>query len=68
MRYRTKYTLKTWLYSCAQSNILNGISNDTKIVKVTPWWLAAIYAAAGVTAVLTAIFLFLGFKAGKKEA
>lgn len=61
-----QYTLKTWLYSCAQSNILNGISNTTKIVKVTPWWLAAIYAAAGVTAVLTALFLFLGFKSGKK--
>ena len=63
-----QYTLKTWLYYCAQSNILNGISNDTKIVKVTPWWLAAIYAAAGVTAVLTAIFLFFGFKSGKKNA
>ena len=63
-----QYTLKTWLYATAQSNVLNGISNSTKIVKVTPWWLASIYAAAGVTAVLTAIFLFLGFKAGKKEA
>ena len=47
---------------------MNGISNTTKVVKVTPWWLAAIYAAAGVTAVLTALFLFLGFKSGKKAA
>lgn len=64
---KMQYTLKTWLYSCAQSNVMNGISNTSKIVKVTPWWLAAIYAAAGVTGILTALFLVLGIKAGKKQ-
>ena len=62
-----QYTLKTWLYACEKSNAMNGISNTSKIVKVTPWWQAAIYAAACVTGILTAIFLFLGFKAGKKQ-
>ena len=62
-----QYTLKTWLYSCAKSNAMNGISNTSKIVKVTPWWQSAIYGAVAVTAVLTALFLFLGIKAGKKK-
>ncbi|MBQ6384773.1 MAG: glycoside hydrolase family 3 protein [Lachnospiraceae bacterium] len=62
-----QYTIKTWLYSAAQSNVMNGISNSSRIVKVTPWWQSAIYAAAAVTALLTALFLFLGVKAGKKK-
>ena len=62
-----QYTLKTWLYSLAQSNTLNGISTTSRIVKVLPWWQGAIYAAAAVTALLTALFLFLGIKAGKKR-
>ena len=62
-----KYSLKTWLYATAQSNVLNGISATSKIVKVTPWWLGSIYAAAAVTGVLTVLFIFLGLKPEKKK-
>ena len=31
---------------------MNGITSDTRIVRVTPWWEAALYAINAVTGVL----------------
>ena len=57
------------LYTVANSNAMNGLASGDKVVKITPWWQMAIYALIGVTAVLSALFLFLmvrGIMAWKK--
>lgn len=61
-----QYTLKTWLYSLAQSNLTNGLSVTTKIVKVYPWWQMALFCADGVFGVLTLLFVAMALK--KKKA
>ncbi|MBQ6362122.1 MAG: glycoside hydrolase family 3 C-terminal domain-containing protein [Lachnospiraceae bacterium] len=61
-------SLKSWLYSVAQSNAANGLTETTVIKHVTPWWLQALYAADAVFAALTLLFVFLGLKSKKKEA
>lgn len=58
--------IKYWLYALAHSNIINGLSQTTEIVPVTPWWQMALYVADGILAALTALFVFLGLKSKKK--
>ncbi len=60
--------IKSWLWTCAQTNVTNGLSATTKLVTVTPWWKAALYAADAVLAALSALFIFLALwnKKGKK--
>lgn len=41
------------LYTVANSHAMNGISTETRIVEVTPWWKTAIYALDVVLALLT---------------
>ena len=63
--------LKYYLYQAVQSNAMNGISSTTEIVPVRTWVDNALTAATIATAVLTVLFLVLGFlksaKAGKKD-
>jgi beta-glucosidase len=58
--------IKYWLYALAHSNIINGLSKTTEIVPVTPWWQMTLYAADGVFAGLTVLFVLLGVKHKKK--
>ncbi len=60
--------IKSWLWACARTNAMNGLSTTTELVTVTPWWQAALYAADAVLAVLSALFIFLALwnKKGKK--
>ncbi len=46
-----------YYYAMANSNLMNGISKDTEIVTVTPWWKTAIVTADIVLGILTAICL-----------
>ena len=54
-------------HSCA----FNGISSDTKIVNVTPWWdtmlVALVGAFGGLSAVALGLTIFFTLKPGKKE-
>ena len=54
-----KQMLKYDLYSFANSNTMNGITTDTRVVRVHPWWEKALYAVNGVTGVLAAALLAL---------
>lgn len=58
--------IKHWIYSLAQSNAANGLSETTVMKKVTPWWMTALYAGDAVFAILTLLFLYLGLKSKKK--
>ena len=52
-----KQMLKYDLYTFANSNTMNGITTDTRIVRVHPWWEKALFAVNGVTGVLAAALL-----------
>jgi beta-glucosidase len=41
------------LYTQLHSNAMNGISADTRIVKITPWWVDAISSATKVVTIVT---------------
>ena len=58
--------IKSYLYSAARSNALNGITENTKIDYVLTWWQKAIIGAQIGTGVLTLAFLALYF-AGKRK-
>ena len=51
--------IKSYLYSIARSNAMNGITESTKTVYVLTWWQKAIIAAEVGTGLLTAAFLCL---------
>lgn len=40
------------LYTYANSNAMNGISNNTRTIAITPMWIKALYVADGVVALL----------------
>ena len=48
MRTAAKRIMYQTVWSCA----MNGISSDTKIVQITPWWETALYTADAVVGVL----------------
>lgn len=65
-RFETGYSQMAWAmrqsakricYQTAWSNAMNGISSNTQIVSVTPWWQSALYTADGVFLALFAIGL-----------
>ena len=58
--------IKSYLYSAARSNALNGITENTKINYVLTWWQKAIIGAEITTGILTVAFLALWF-AGKRK-
>ncbi|MBQ2901463.1 MAG: glycoside hydrolase family 3 protein [Agathobacter sp.] len=45
------------IYAIANSNAMNGISADSQVVEITPWWQMALYALAAVIWVLSAIVI-----------
>ena len=47
-----KQNIKYTLYAIAGSNAMNGITSDTTIVRVYPWWEKALYAANAVSGIL----------------
>lgn len=57
---KMQYTLKTWLYALAKSNLSNGLSATTKLVTIHPWWQKALYAADAVFGILTILFVVVG--------
>ena len=64
-----KQMLKYDLYTFANSNTMNGITTDTRIVRVHPWWEKALFAVNGVTGVLAAALLawYVASVLSKKE-
>lgn len=51
-----RLTAKHNVYAAVNSVAVNGLSSDTYVVTITPWWETAILAVAGVSAVLTVGF------------
>lgn len=62
-----KQGIKYYLYNFAASNAMNGISNTAELVYVNTWWQIALYAAIGVTAVLTLGSLAMYVRTGRKK-
>ena len=60
-------TAHYYLYTIANSAIMNGYSTDSKVVSVTPWWKPVMYTVIGVFAVLELLFLALSAKNRKKS-
>jgi len=58
------------IYAIANSNAMNGISADSQVVEITPWWQMTLYVVSGI---VWAISLFvivrttLTLKKQKKE-
>ena len=59
--------IKSYLYSAARSNALNGITENTKINYVLPWWQKAIIGTEIATGILTLAFLALTSAGGKRK-
>ena len=66
-----KQMLKYDLYTFANSNTMNGVTTDTRVVRVYPWWEKTLLAVNGVTGVLAALcciwYLVSAFKAPAKK-
>jgi len=54
---KMQLAMKSYLYSIARSNAMNGISENTKTNYVLTWWQKAIIGAEAATAALTVVFL-----------
>ena len=50
---------KNILYNDANSNIMNGLNNNSVIVSITPWWQPALHWTIAGFAVLTALCLIM---------
>ncbi len=50
-----KQMLKYDLYTFANSNTMNGVTTDTRVVRIYPWWEKTLLAVNGVTGVLAAL-------------
>lgn len=51
-----------YLYTVANSSVMNGYSVDSKIVSVTPWWQPLMIALIVVFAALDILFIFMDLK------
>ena len=51
-----------YLYTAANSNIMNGYSVNSKVVSVTPWWQPTMYGLIAAFAVLDAVSLLMLLK------
>ena len=60
--------IKNYHYMLSRSNLINGMSEDSTIVRVYPWWQKALYALDGVLAGLTVLALILYVRSRKKES
>lgn len=50
---RLRDAVKNKHYTLSHTNLVNGLSPDSKVVKITPWWQYALYGIDGVFALLT---------------
>ena len=64
---KLRETAHYYLYTIANSAIMNGYSTDSKVVTVTPWWKPVMYTLIGVFAVFEILFLALSVKSRKKS-
>ncbi len=64
-----KQMLKYDLYTFANSNTMNGVTSDTRVVRVHPWWETTLLAVNWVTGALTvaACAWYVVSALGKKE-
>jgi beta-glucosidase len=64
-----KKMLKYDLYTFANSNTMNGVTSDTRVVRVHPWWETTLTAVNWVTGVLAvaACAWYVGSALSKKE-
>jgi len=65
-----KQMLKYTLYTFVNSNAMNGITSDTRVVRVHPWWEYAFWGLNAVTGALTLLMcvLYLLSLAKKKDS
>lgn len=61
-----KTATKHILYTVANSNAMNGISAETKVVSTLPWWKVALIVIDSVLAVLTVVSVVLWIVTKKK--
>lgn len=72
-----RQSAKNYMYAYANSNLVNGLSSNTRIVSITPWWANAITYTSIALSALTLV-CFIGFvvsdvrtrkqtKSGKEE-
>ena len=47
------------LYTVVNSNAMNGVTAETKIVSVTPWWKTALICVDVVLGILVAVSIFM---------
>ena len=70
-QHKMKEILKTYVYTTAQSNAMNGISAGTQIVYVNTWWQNLIvgikYAFGALTVILVVLYLVSLKKNGKEK-
>ena len=73
--YRVRESSKRIIYNVIRTNAMNGVSSNTRIVKVTPWWrattLAVSYSALGITVLfagLTGLSIFLIIRDKRRRA
>ncbi len=64
---KLRETAHYYLYTIANSSVMNGYSTDSKVVSVTPWWQPVMYVMIGVFAVLEILFLALCIRSRKSE-
>ena len=65
---KMQLAMKSYLYSIARSNAMNGITENTRTNYVLTWWQKAIIGAEVVTAALTVVFLAVDvFKKRKNQ-
>ncbi len=56
-----------YLYTVANSSIMNGYSVDSRIVSVTPWWQPLMTGLIVLFAALDALFIFMNLRSRKRE-
>jgi beta-glucosidase len=66
---KLRKSVHDYLYTVANSNIMNGYSANSKVVSITPWWQTAMKAIIAVFAVLDilCIAMLIRSKTKKKE-
>ena len=65
---KMQLAMKSYLYSIARSNAMNGITENTETRYVLTWWQKAIIGAEAATAALTVVFLAVDvFKKRKNQ-
>ena len=60
--------MKNYHYMLSRTCLVNGMSIEATIQKVTPWWMTALYAVDAVFAVLTLSFVVMLIRKKKSPA